>query len=214
MPRRPDTRVRRTVRRVRPSGAGIRHGDGPVTVPGVVEHFAVNGGARLSRSVDVVGAKNSVLKLMAAALLAEGRTTLENCPEILDVPLMADVLRSLGCAVSIEGRPCTSTCPPNRARRPTTGRCRSCARRCASSGPWWRAAGGRSSRSPGDAIGSRPLDMHQNGLRKLGATTDIVHGSVTATAGDLHGAQIWLDFPSVGATENILMAAVLAEAPR
>lgn len=55
--------------------------------------------------------------------------------------------------------------------------------------------------------------MHQNGLRKLGATTDIVHGSVTATAGDLHGAQIWLDFPSVGATENILMAAVSPRAP-
>ena len=69
----------------------------------MVEHFAVNGGARLSGSVDVVGAKNSVLKLMAAALLAEGRTTLENCPEILDVPLMADVLRSLGCTVAIEG---------------------------------------------------------------------------------------------------------------
>ena len=59
----------------------------------MVEHFAVRGGARLVGSVDVVGAKNSVLKLMAAALLAEGTTTITNCPEILDVPLMADVLR-------------------------------------------------------------------------------------------------------------------------
>src|SRR5690606_28088404 len=63
----------------------------------------------------------------------------------------------------------------------------------------------------GDAIGSRPLDMHQNGLRKLGATTEIAHGCVVAEAEGLHGAQIWLDFPSVGATENILMAAVLAK---
>jgi UDP-N-acetylglucosamine 1-carboxyvinyltransferase len=63
----------------------------------------------------------------------------------------------------------------------------------------------------GDAIGSRPLDMHQAGLRKLGATTEIEHGRVVAEAADLHGAQIWLDFPSVGATENILMAAVLAD---
>jgi UDP-N-acetylglucosamine 1-carboxyvinyltransferase len=63
----------------------------------------------------------------------------------------------------------------------------------------------------GDAIGSRPLDMHQAGLRKLGATTEIEHGRVVAHAEELRGAQIWLDFPSVGATENILMAAVLAE---
>src|ERR1700755_888550 len=66
------------------------------------EHFRVEGGARLVGTVDVVGAKNSVLKLMAAALLAEGTTTLTNCPEILDVPLMADVLRSLGCGVTVE----------------------------------------------------------------------------------------------------------------
>jgi UDP-N-acetylglucosamine 1-carboxyvinyltransferase len=63
----------------------------------------------------------------------------------------------------------------------------------------------------GDAIGSRPLDMHQAGLRKLGATTEIEHGRVVAQADELRGAQIWLDFPSVGATENILMAAVLAD---
>ena len=68
----------------------------------MAEHFAVSGGTRLAGTVDVVGAKNSVLKLMAAALLAEGTTTLTNCPEILDVPLMAEVLRSLGCTVEVE----------------------------------------------------------------------------------------------------------------
>ncbi|MGH8966384.1 MAG: UDP-N-acetylglucosamine 1-carboxyvinyltransferase, partial [Actinomycetes bacterium] len=68
----------------------------------MAEHFAVGGGARLVGGVDVVGAKNSVLKLMAAALLAEGTTTITNCPEILDVPLMADVLRSLGCTVEVD----------------------------------------------------------------------------------------------------------------
>ncbi|MGH3451106.1 MAG: UDP-N-acetylglucosamine 1-carboxyvinyltransferase, partial [Haloechinothrix sp.] len=62
----------------------------------MTEHFDVYGGARLSGEVGVVGAKNSVLKLMAAALLAEGTTTITNCPQILDVPLMADVLRSVG----------------------------------------------------------------------------------------------------------------------
>ncbi|MFR9800720.1 UDP-N-acetylglucosamine 1-carboxyvinyltransferase [Pseudonocardia sp. RS010] len=178
----------------------------------MTEHFAVRGGARLSGTVDVVGAKNSVLKLMAAALLAEGTTTITNCPEILDVPLMADVLRSLGCTVQVEGDRVTIDVP---AEPGAQADYRSVSRLRASVcvlGPL--VARCRKAVVPlpgGDAIGSRPLDMHANGLRKLGATTEIEHGRVVAQADDLHGAQIWLDFPSVGATENILMAAVLAE---
>jgi UDP-N-acetylglucosamine 1-carboxyvinyltransferase len=178
----------------------------------VVEHFAVRGGARLVGSVDVVGAKNSVLKLMAAALLAEGTTTLTNCPEILDVPLMADVLRSLGCTVAVDHDTVTIDVP---AQPGAQADYRSVSKLRASVcvlGPL--VARCRRAVVPlpgGDAIGSRPLDMHQAGLRKLGATTEIEHGRVVAEAGDLHGAQIWLDFPSVGATENILMAAVLAD---
>jgi UDP-N-acetylglucosamine 1-carboxyvinyltransferase len=177
----------------------------------VVEHFAVHGGARLVGSVDVVGAKNSVLKLMAAALLAEGTTTITNCPEILDVPLMADVLRSLGCTVTVDHDRVTIDVP---AEPGAQADYRSVSKLRASVcvlGPL--VARCRRAVVPlpgGDAIGSRPLDMHQAGLRKLGATTEIEHGRVVAEAGDLHGAQIWLDFPSVGATENILMAAVLA----
>src|SRR5207237_644379 len=75
------------------------------------EHFDVHGGARLVGEVDVVGAKNSVLKLMAAALLTEGTTTITNCPQILDVPLMADVLRSVGCEVSLDGDTARITTP-------------------------------------------------------------------------------------------------------
>ncbi len=176
------------------------------------EHFRVNGGARLTGEVEVVGAKNSVLKLMAAALLAEGTTTLTNCPEILDVPLMADVLRSLGCEVEVDGACVRITSP---AMPLAEADYRSVSRLRASVcvlGPL--VARCRRAVVPlpgGDAIGSRPLDMHANGLRKLGASTEISHGRVVAHAADLHGAQIWLDFPSVGATENILMAAVLAE---
>jgi len=172
----------------------------------------VRGGARLSGVVDVVGAKNSVLKLMAAALLAEGTTTLTNCPEILDVPLMADVLRSLGCTVEVDGGTVRIDVP---AEPGSQADYRSVSKLRASVcvlGPL--VARCRKAIVPlpgGDAIGSRPLDMHANGLRKLGATTEIEHGRVVAQADDLHGAQIWLDFPSVGATENILMAAVLAE---
>jgi UDP-N-acetylglucosamine 1-carboxyvinyltransferase len=178
----------------------------------VVEHFAVRGGARLDGAVDVVGAKNSVLKLMAAALLAEGTTTLTNCPEILDVPLMADVLRSLGCTVVVDGSTVTIEVP---AEPGAAADYRSVSRLRASVcvlGPL--VARCRRAVVPlpgGDAIGSRPLDMHASGLRKLGATTEIEHGRVVAQADELRGAQIWLDFPSVGATENILMASVLAE---
>ena len=172
----------------------------------------MRGGARLQGTVDVVGAKNSVLKLMAAALLAEGTTTITNCPEILDVPLMADVLRSLGCTVDVDRDTVTIDVP---AEPGAQADYRSVSRLRASVcvlGPLLARCGRAVVPLPGgDAIGSRPLDMHQAGLRRLGATTEIEHGRVVARAEQLRGAQIWLDFPSVGATENILMAAVLAE---
>lgn len=160
----------------------------------------------------VVGAKNSVLKLMAAALLAEGTTTITNCPEILDVPLMADVLRSVGCEVVLEGDTATITTPAELSHRADSAAMGKLRASVCVLGPLV----GRLKRAVvalpgGDAIGSRPLDMHQNGLRQLGATSEIAHGCVVAEAQGLHGAQIWLDFPSVGATENILMAAVLAK---
>ncbi|WP_326958196.1 UDP-N-acetylglucosamine 1-carboxyvinyltransferase [Amycolatopsis sp. NBC_01286] len=176
------------------------------------EHFDVHGGARLVGEVDVVGAKNSVLKLMAAALLAEGTTTITNCPQILDVPLMGDVLRSVGCEVVIEGDTATITTPAElsyRADSAAMGKLRASV--CVLGPLVGRLKQAVVALPGGDAIGSRPLDMHQNGLRKLGATSTIEHGCVVARAETLVGAQIWLDFPSVGATENILMAAVLAE---
>jgi len=178
----------------------------------VSEHFRVHGGARLTGDVQVVGAKNSVLKLMAAALLAEGTTTITNCPEILDVPLMADVLRGLGCEVDVAGDTVRITTPPepkHEADYASVSRLRASV--CVLGPLVGRCKRARVALPGGDAIGSRPLDMHQNGLRRLGARSEIEHGCVVAEAENLHGAQIWLDFPSVGATENILMAAVLAE---
>ncbi|MBV9648620.1 MAG: UDP-N-acetylglucosamine 1-carboxyvinyltransferase [Pseudonocardiales bacterium] len=176
------------------------------------EHFRICGGARLTGEVQVVGAKNSVLKLMAAALLAEGTTTLTNCPEILDVPLMADVLRGLGCDVEVAGsqvRIVTPAEPKHEADYGSVSKLRASV--CVLGPLLGRCRRAKVALPGGDAIGSRPLDMHQNGLRKLGARSEIEHGCVVAEAEGLHGAQIWLDFPSVGATENILMAAVLAE---
>jgi len=176
------------------------------------EHFDVHGGARLVGEVDVVGAKNSVLKLMAAALLAEGTTTITNCPQILDVPLMADVLRSVGCEVELDGDTARITTPSELSHRADSlamGKLRASV--CVLGPLVGRLKRAVVALPGGDAIGSRPLDMHQNGLRALGATSTIEHGCVVAKADELRGAQIWLDFPSVGATENILMAAVLAD---
>ena len=176
------------------------------------EHFRVCGGARLTGEVQVVGAKNSVLKLMAAALLAEGATTLTNCPEILDVPLMGDVLRGLGCDVQVAGSEVRITAPAELKHEADYGSVSKLRASVCVLGPLvGRCRRARVALPGGDAIGSRPLDMHQNGLRKLGARSEIEHGCVVAEAEGLHGAQIWLDFPSVGATENILMAAVLAQ---
>lgn len=178
----------------------------------VKDKFLVTGGARLQGFVRVDGAKNSVLKLMAAALLAEGTTTLSNCPEILDVPLMRDVLVGLGCEVEIEGPVVRITTPAtlkSDADFPAVTQFRASV--CVLGPLTARCGRALVSLPGGDAIGSRPLDMHQSGLEKLGATTYISHGAVVAEADELRGAEITLDFPSVGATENILTASVMAK---
>lgn len=176
------------------------------------DQFIVSGGARLEGTVKVDGAKNSVLKLMAASLLAEGTTTLTNCPEILDVPLMKKVLEGLGCEVVIEGAEVRITTPAQPQSNADFDAVRQFRASVCVLGPLTSRCGHAKVVLPGgDAIGSRPLDMHQTGLEKLGATTRIEHGAVVAEATHLRGANIRLDFPSVGATENILTAAVLAE---
>ncbi|MFH0411678.1 UDP-N-acetylglucosamine 1-carboxyvinyltransferase [Corynebacterium sp. L4756] len=174
--------------------------------------FIVSGGARLSGAVKIDGAKNSVLKLMAAALLAEGSTTLTNCPEILDVPLMKKVLEGLGCTVEIDGKTVTIDTPAELRSDADFDAVRQFRASVCVLGPLTSRCGrARVALPGGDAIGSRPLDMHQSGLEKLGASTHIEHGAVVTEAKELKGAKIKLDFPSVGATENILTAAVLAD---
>ena len=179
---------------------------------GVKDQFIVSDGARLQGTVMVDGAKNSVLKLMAAALLAEGTTTLTNCPEILDVPLMRKVLEGLGCTVEIDGHTVRITTPAELHSGADFDAVRQFRASVCVLGPLTARCGHAKVALPGgDAIGSRPLDMHQSGLEKMGARTRIEHGAVVAEADRLHGANIRLDFPSVGATENILTAAVLAD---
>jgi UDP-N-acetylglucosamine 1-carboxyvinyltransferase len=182
----------------------------------VQEVLRVRGGARLTGSVDVVGAKNSVLKLMAAALLAPGDTTIGNLPAISDVTIMRQLLERLGCAVSESehdsvdrvtiGTPevLNSEAPYELVRKIRGSIC--------VLGPLLaRTRRAKVALPGGDAIGSRPLDLHFAGLERMGAEIRTEHGYVVAEAPDLRGASIWLDFPSVGATENILTAAVLAK---
>ncbi|MGX7732337.1 UDP-N-acetylglucosamine 1-carboxyvinyltransferase [Rhodococcus sp. 2H158] len=175
------------------------------------DRFLVSGGNRLVGEVVVGGAKNSVLKLMAAALLAEGTSVITNCPDILDVPLMAEVLRGLGCDVELEGDEVRITTPAQPKYQADFAAVRQFRASVCVLGPLVARCRKAVVALPGgDAIGSRPLDMHQTGLRLLGAHSTIEHGCVVAEADDLHGNAIRLAFPSVGATENILMAAVLA----
>jgi UDP-N-acetylglucosamine 1-carboxyvinyltransferase len=177
-----------------------------------MERFVVTGGARLSGEVAVTGAKNSVLKLMAAALLAEGTTTLTEVPDILDVTIMAEVLRRLGCEVERTPGAVSIAVPAQLRHEADYDMVRRMRASIAVLGPLVARCGEAKVALPGgDAIGSRGLDMHIAGLVKLGATVESEHGYLIARAPRLTGTQVWLDFPSVGATENLLMAAVLAK---
>jgi UDP-N-acetylglucosamine 1-carboxyvinyltransferase len=177
-----------------------------------MERFVVAGGARLAGEVTVTGAKNSVLKLMAAALLAEGRTELSAVPDILDVTIMSEVLRRLGCTVQRGEGTVTIDVPAELGHEADYDLVRRMRASIAVLGPLVARCGQAKVALPGgDAIGSRGLDFHISGLVKLGARVESEHGYLIATAPRLTGAQVWLDFPSVGATENLLMASVLAK---
>ncbi|GAA2599421.1 UDP-N-acetylglucosamine 1-carboxyvinyltransferase [Dactylosporangium fulvum] len=176
-----------------------------------VDVIRVVGGARLDGDVSVVGAKNSALKLMAAALLATGRSVLTNVPRITDIAIMAEVLRRLGCDVEQDGDRVIIDVPEQLGAEADYDLVRRLRASICVLGPLLARCGHvRVAHPGGDAIGSRGLDMHVEGLRRMGADISGEHGFVIATAPKLHGATIWLDFPSVGATENLLMAAVLA----
>jgi UDP-N-acetylglucosamine 1-carboxyvinyltransferase len=182
-----------------------------------VECFEVTGGTALTGRVRVTGAKNSALKLMAAALLAVGRTTIDEVPDILDVSIMSEVLRRLGCTVGYDltgggGGRVVIDVPENPSTETDYDLVRKMRASISVLGPLvarWGSA--RVALPGGDAIGSRGLDMHISGLERLGATIVSEHGFLVASAPRLTGTSIWLDFPSVGATENLVMAAVLAE---
>ena len=182
------------------------------------DRFRIVGGGRLQGEVTVTGAKNSVLKLMAASLLAVGKTTISNVPNIADVDIMADLLTRLGCTVVLNNKAggdatVTIDVPQEPLHRADYELVRKMRASINVLGPLVARIGIAEVALPGgDAIGSRGLDFHIKGLESLGAKAHIEHGYVIAEAPDgLTGADITLDFPSVGATENLMTAAVLAK---
>jgi len=176
--------------------------------------FQITGGTRLVGEVTVSGAKNSALKLMAAALLAVGKSTITNVPDIADVNIMEELLTRLGCKTEYDPKAQVVTIdvpevPGHRADYDLVRKMRASINVL---GPLIARVGEVEVALPGgDAIGSRGIDFHIKGLTDLGAKARSEHGFVIATAPNgLTGADIALDFPSVGATENLMTAAVLA----
>ena len=175
--------------------------------------LSLTGGQQLHGSVSVRGAKNSVLKLMAAALLAPGTSTLTNVPAIVDVEIMAELLRRLGCTVTWDtlSGVVEIDVPERLDHRADYDLVRRMRASICVLGPLISRCGEADVAMPGgDNIGSRGLDLHIEGLRRMGVDVVNEHGYLVATSTQLTGADVWLDFPSVGATETLVMAAVLA----
>ena len=179
-----------------------------------MERLRVVGGARLVGTVRVSGAKNSALKLMAATLLAPGKSIITNLPEIADVEYMAELLTRLGCSVEVNHQlsQVVIDVPQKLGHRADYDMVRKMRASINVLGPLiGRESIAEVALPGGDAIGSRGLDFHINGLTEMGAQVTSEHGFVIAKASNgLTGAHITLEFPSVGATENIMTAATLA----
>ncbi len=185
----------------------------PGSHDGLDETIVVRGGAPLSGVVEVPGAKNSVLKLMAATLLTDGQFELSNVPDIADVAIMSELLEAIGVRIErpsgdrllvTDDGDLTPVAPYELVERIRAS--------INVLGPLLTRCGHvRLSMPGGDDFGARPIDMHVAGLEAMGATFKFSHGYLEAFADRLHGAEITFDFPSVGATENLVTAAMLAD---
>lgn len=172
----------------------------------------MTGPSPLTGNVAISGAKNSALKMMAAALMVRGEVVLRRVPRITDVALMGEVLERLGATVSFEAdRLAIDSSGDLNEETPydLVTRMRASIQVL---GPLLARLGrARVALPGGDAIGSRPIDLHLQGLERMGAKFSSEHGYIEGFAPRLTGTRVLLDFPSVGATENLLMAAVTAD---
>ena len=173
--------------------------------------FLVSGGRRLCGELEVGCAKNAVLPILAAAMLTDTPVTVEDCPDLVDARNMLSILETLGCRVEARGRDVVL----DASRAENHEMPEKLSKRLRSSifllGPLVARFGrARVSYPGGCEIGQRPIDLHLKGLRALGVQIRETHGMIECDGARLRGADVYLDFPSVGATENVMMAAVLA----
>ena len=179
-----------------------------------MQKLIINGGKKLSGEIRIQGAKNAALPIMAAAALCGEEIVLHNCPRISDVYSAMRILTYLGCKAGFESR---NTAVINAENLSAEDVSDELMREMRSSIFFLGAVLGRTGRCritfPGGCdLGPRPIDMHLSALRKMGVTIREEYGALDCRAENgLHGAKIALSFPSVGATENIMLAAVLAE---
>ena len=176
-------------------------------------NIVVRPGGPLRGEVEIGGAKNSILKLLAATTLAEGRFTLRRVPRISDVDTMIELLESFGCRLWFSGDDVLHVEVPEQLRPHASYDLVSRMRASiAVLGPLLARCGEAMVALPGgDDFGSRPIDMHLSALERLGVDIDVSHGYVHARTSMLKGEEVSLEWPSVGATENIMMAATAAE---
>lgn len=166
----------------------------------------------LKGTVRVSGSKNAVLPIIAATLLVDGISVIKSVPDLRDVSVMSDLLRYLGAKVEYDGETLVVDATDiNETEAPyhLVNKMRASFLVMGSLLARFNCA--KISMPGGCAIGTRPIDLHLKGFKSMGAKIDSEHGYVEASAEKLRGSKIYLDFPSVGATENIMMAAVLAE---
>jgi len=176
-----------------------------------MERFVVTGGTPLRGNTRARGAKNSALKLMAAALLAEGEYILHDVPRIADIYTMQAVLERLGCTATFDDSTMRISVPAEIGSEAPYDLVRQMRASIVVLGPLLARRGhGRVAMPGGCNIGSRKIDLHLKGLERMGATIGFDHGYLDA-GGGLHGTDIALDWPSHGATENLMMAATLAK---
>ncbi|WP_042159819.1 UDP-N-acetylglucosamine 1-carboxyvinyltransferase [Paenibacillus gorillae] len=177
-----------------------------------MDKLVIEGGKPLSGSIVIQGAKNAALPILAASLLADGTTTIDHVPKLLDIEVMLNILRELGCRAEHSGDTVvldTEAAHTSHVPESLMGQMRSS---IFLMGPLLARFGEVQVYQPGGcAIGERKIDLHLQGLEALGAEIEELGNRIICRADKLYGADIHLSFPSVGATENIMMAAVLAE---
>lgn len=175
-----------------------------------MEGFRVLGGEKIEGQVRLQGAKNAVLPILAAALLPEGETVLRDCPDIRDAHAMAGILKQLGCRCDMEGDEMRIDSAGLKCWEMPEGPSKQIRSSIFLLGPILGKLRRAAVTYPGGCeIGLRPIDLHLKGLRALGVKVQEDGGVIRCDGGKMHAGDVYFDYPSVGATENVMMAAAL-----